>query len=206
MANMNRDFGKGTPGENHERVSLAGCLLAAHPSVGEPLFAKAVCLVVEHTQDSTVGIMLNRPLAIDPNPFWSSLFQGAPQPQPTAVQGHFNFGGPHNGPILAIHNDSQLAEGGNSQGVYLSAQVETLQKLAVLGPEHLRWFIGNATWPKTELEQQVIAGMWYVVPAMPQIVFAEEAKMWPEAIQWVGQSVLASFPGVNHFPTSPSAN
>lgn len=188
-----------------ERVSLAGCLLAAHLDVTEELFSKGVCLIVEHTEDATVGIMLNRPLAIDPSPVWRSLFLG----EPTVEMGqavHFNFGGPKNGPIVAIHSDSTLAEGGNSEGVYVSAQVETLQKLAATAPEHLRWFIGHAIWKKSELEQEIVDGKWYVVPAIPQIVFAPESQMWPEAVRFVSNSVIASFSGVDHFPSSPLVN
>lgn len=188
-----------------ERVSLAGCLLAAHLDVADPIFSKGVCLIVEHTEKATVGIMLNRPLAMDPNPLWRSLFEGETTAE-MGVAGHFNFGGPQNGPIVAIHNDSALAEGGNSQGVYVSAQAETLQKLATTAPEHLRWFIGHAVWGKSQLEQEIVDGKWYVVPAIPQIVFAEESQMWPEAIRFVSNSVIASMPGVDHFPANPLMN
>jgi putative transcriptional regulator len=188
-----------------ERVSLAGCLLAARVDVDNPMFSKGVCLIVEHTEKGTVGIMLNRPLAIDPTPVWKTLFQGEVSKANDCV-GHFNFGGPENGPIVAIHNDSQLADGGNSQGVYVSAQAESLQKLATTAPEHLRWFIGHAEWGKSELEQEIVDGKWYVVPAIPQIVFAEESQMWPTAIRFEANSVISTFPGVDHFPSNPSMN
>jgi putative transcriptional regulator len=193
-------------GKSHEeRVSLAGCLLAAHADMDNPMFSKGVCLIVEHTEKGTVGIMLNRPLAIDPTPVWKTLLQGEVS-ESSELVGHFNFGGPENGPIVAIHNDSQLADGGNSQGVYVSAQAESLQKLATTAPEHLRWFIGHAEWGKSELEREIVDGKWYVVPAIPQIVFAEESQMWPTAIRFEANSVISTFPGVDHFPPSPSMN
>lgn len=196
-----------TPGENAKpsRVSLAGCLLASHPAVADSLFAHGVCLIVEQTDTATVGIMLNRPMAIDPHPFWNSLFQGAAPTDHPPLK-HFNFGGPKNGPIVAIHNHSELAEGGNGQGVYVSAQVETLQKLAQAEPEHLRWIIGHATWGKSELEREIVDGKWLVVPAIPQIVFSDESQMWPAAIRWMGRSVIGSFEGVDHFPPTPISN
>lgn len=188
-----------------ERVSLAGCLLAARLDIEHPMFSKGVCLIVEHTEKGSVGIMLNRPLAIDPAPVWKTLFQGEASKVSERV-GHFNFGGPENGPIVAIHSDSQLADGGNSQGVYVSAQTESLQKLATTAPEHLRWFIGHAEWGKSELEQEIVDGKWYVVPAIPQIVFAEESQMWPTAIRFEANSVISTFPGVDRFPSHPSMN
>lgn len=188
-----------------ERVSLAGCLLAAHVDMEDPLFRNGVCLIVEHTEKGTVGIMLNRPLAMDPTPVWKTLFQSESS-EGNALSGHFNFGGPENGPIVAIHSDSTLAEGGNSQGVYVSAQAESLQKLATTAPEHLRWFIGHAQWGRSELEREIVAGKWYVVPAIPQIVFADESQMWPTAIRFEANSVIATFPGVDHFPPHPGWN
>jgi putative transcriptional regulator len=165
---------------------------------------RTVCLIVEHTAEHAVGIVLNRPMAVDPRPFWGQLFEGEKQPERSAD--HFNFGGPKNGPILAIHSDSSLAEGGNNQGVYLSAQVDTLKKLAVMTPDHLRWFIGHVNWDAGQLEGQILSGSWHVVPAFSELVFANESGMWKQAIEWVGRSVLSEMTGVQQFPASPSLN
>jgi putative transcriptional regulator len=196
-------FPHGVP--QSERVSLAGCVLAAHADMSDSFFRQGVCLIVEHTDEATVGIMLNRPLAMDPAPLWKTLFEGEAAVK-TAAVGHFHFGGPRNGPLVAIHNDANLADGGNSQGVYVSAQAESLQKLAATAPEHLHWYIGQAVWGKSQLEQQIVDGKWYVVPALPGIVFAEESHMWSEAIRFAANSVIASLPGVDHFPARPWMN
>ncbi|MBM3963508.1 MAG: YqgE/AlgH family protein [Planctomycetes bacterium] len=206
---MSRITSKTIQSDTLERVSLAGCILAAAPSVKDPLFANAVCLIVEHSDESTVGIMLNRPMAIDPKSVFGALLgsresQGVDFAQLPSF--HFNFGGPQNGPIVALHNDSTLAEGGNDHGVYMSAQADTLKKLASLTPEYLRWFIGHATWSKSQLEQEIVAGEWHVMPAIPQLVFADENMMWTHAMEWIGRSVIATFPGVTHFPITPLAN
>jgi putative transcriptional regulator len=201
---MNRIPSKTKSNEPAKRVSLAGCLLAARPNLQDPLFAQSVCLILEQSDEGTVGVVLNRRMLVDPKPMLSFLLDGTDTPVPT--EPHFNFGGPNNGPILAIHNDSTLAEGGNENGVYLSAQVETLKKLVLLSPEHLRWYIGHATWAKSQLEKEIVAGDWYVIPAIPQIVFAEESQMWPQSIEWYGRSIVATFPGVAHFPMNPLLN
>jgi putative transcriptional regulator len=204
MSAMNRIPSKPNNSAPAERVSLAGCVLAASPHHQDPLSAKSVCLIVEHTDEATVGVMLNRRMLVDPKPMLSFLLDGAEAETP--VEPHFNFGGPVQGPILAIHNDSSLAEGGNDHGVYLSAQVETLKKLALMTPEHLRWYIGHATWGHSQLEKEIVAGDWLVIPAIPQIVFSEEGNMWSNAIEWYARSILVTFPGVTHFPVSPMVN
>ena len=203
----NNSFGSASPVPlpKSDRVSLAGCLLAAHLDMSDPMFRQGVCLIVEQTDEATVGIMLNRPLSIDPSPLWKSLFEGGPAME-SGVVGDFHFGGPQKGPIVAIHNDSKHADGGNSQGVYVSAQAESLQKLATTAPQYLRWYIGHAVWSKSQLEQEIVDGKWYVVPAIPKIVFAEESQMWLEAVRFSANSVIGTVPGIDHLPSNPRVN
>jgi len=136
----------GEPSEQNAGGLLTGCVLASSPSFSDPDLDHSVCLIIEQNDEVTVGVFLNRPIMVDPKPFWNLLMDEGTIEAKSG--GHFNFGGPNNGPILAIHSNSELAEGGNDQGVYLSAQAEILKKLAVVESEHLRWVIGNATWEK----------------------------------------------------------
>ena len=189
-----------------EKVLLTGSVLVSSPWVQDPNIASGVCLIVEHTDKGAVGVFLNRPMVMDPKPLLNFLFEGEVVAAAGTGMSHFNFGGPNNGPILAIHNESALAEGGNDHGVYLSAQVETLRQLAQSSPEHLRWFIGHATWGKLKLEQEIVSENWLLLPAVPQIVFEQEESMWKRALEFYGDSVLASFPGVGKVPSQTAYN
>ena len=190
--------------EDQPRISLAGYLLVASPGIKDPVFERSVCIIVEHTKERTIGIMLNRPLAIDTSALWEQLLEGAAKPA-NAVS-HLNFGGPQNGPVLAIHDNEHLAEGGNSQGVYLSAQTETLKKLAQVTPEHCRLFIGHAVWSFLQLETEVVDGQWHVLPAIPELVFSDENTMWTRSIQVVGNNILQSAQGVSSLMEQPYLN
>jgi putative transcriptional regulator len=190
---------------NSQKVLLTGSVLVSSPWVRDPNFANSVCLIVEHSDNGTVGVLLNRPMVMDPKPLLNFLFEGEVVGAASGMA-HFNFGGPNNGPILAIHNESALAEGGNDHGVYLSAQVETLRQLAQSSPEHLRWFIGHATWGKSQLEQEIVSENWLLLPAVPQIVFEQEESMWKRALEFYGDSVLAGFPGVEKVISKASLN
>ncbi len=200
---MNRQNKPETAKED-ERVSLAGYLLVASPEMADPVFSHTVCLVVEHTAKHAIGVVLNKPMTLDPKPLWTELFQSGSKPEVTLS--HFNFGGPKSGPILAIHSDSSLAEGGNNQGVYLSAQVETLRKLASTTPAHMRWIIGHANWGPSQLETEIVDGAWRLVPATPNLVFANETEMWEDAIRWIGRSIIHDITGIENFPSSPMLN
>jgi putative transcriptional regulator len=201
---MNRTFHSSNDGDAPPRVSLAGYLLIAAPHVQDPVFAKSVCMIVEHSEEQTIGILLNRPLAIDIEPLWEQLLEGAEKP--TKALAHVNFGGPQSGPVLAIHDSEQLAEGGNSQGVYLSAQAETLKKIALSAPDHCRLFVGHAVWQPSQLETEIVAGNWHVLPAIPALVFAEEQAMWARGIQAVGNGIILEATGLSSLMQQPGLN
>ena len=201
---MNRTPKIPNSGEEATRISLAGFLLVAAPCVQDPVFARSVCMIVEHSNERTIGIMLNRPLAIDTESLWVQLLEG--EAKPANAVSHLNFGGPQNGPVLAIHDNAQLAEGGNSQGVYLSAQTESLKKIAQITPDHCRLFIGHAVWKLSQLETEIVNGDWHVLPAIPELVFADEHSMWGKGIHAVGNSILQSATGLPSLMLQPSLN
>jgi putative transcriptional regulator len=201
---MNRTLTPSNSGESDPRISLAGFLMVAAPSVQDPVFSKSVCMIVEHSDEQTIGILLNRPLEIDTEPLWEQLFEGATMP--TKAVSHVNFGGPQSGPVLAIHDSKQLADGGNNQGVYLSAQAETLKKIALATPNHCRLFVGHAVWKPSQLETEIVRGDWHVLPAIPEMVFADEASMWGRGIQAVGNGIILQATGLSAVMQQPSLN
>lgn len=202
---MNRLPGGSKGDESAEGGLLTGCVLASSPSYMDSDLDRSVCLIIEQTEDATIGVFLNRPMDVDPKPLWNLLMMDGGTLE-AVRQGHFNFGGPNNGPILAIHSDSQHAEAGNELGVYLSAQTETLKKLVHGAPEHLRWFIGNASWEKGELEREIVDGRWVLVPTSPSIVFADENRMWSGAMEIYGNGLLKGIIGGRAFPVDPRSN
>jgi putative transcriptional regulator len=201
---MTRNFNELSDGDGIPRVSLAGFLLVAAPGVQDPVFSRSVCMIVEHSDEHTIGIMLNKPLAIDTKLLWSQLLDGVEKP--VNLLGHVNFGGPTNGPVLAIHDNKQLAEGGNDQGIYLSAQAETLKKIAQDSPDHCRIFVGHSVWSVSQLETEIVDGKWHILPAVPELVFADEQSMWSHGIRSVGNEIILSATGLKSLMHQPYLN
>ncbi|MXX63582.1 MAG: hypothetical protein F4Z36_00625, partial [Acidimicrobiia bacterium] len=50
---------------SEEFESLAGQLLVAMPGMLDPNFARTVVLMIEHSQEGAVGLVLNRPSGAD---------------------------------------------------------------------------------------------------------------------------------------------
>src|SRR3984957_20982710 len=50
------------PLEHSDTTSLAGQLLIATPTIGDPRFAHTVILMVRHDKEGALGIVINRPV------------------------------------------------------------------------------------------------------------------------------------------------
>ena len=188
----------------HLPMSLTGVLLVATPRLTDDIFGRSVCLVLEHVPDHSVGVVLNRPFAIDVAPLWQELTSGLSKtasPPP-----HLHFGGPVSGPVVAIHDRESLAEAGNGNGVYLAAQVENLKKLVLIPPEHYRLFVGHAAWKSGQLEQEIRDGFWYPLPADPELVFGSDFDMWQQGMRRVGNYMMQSVLGLDNMPKNSSDN
>ena len=200
---MNRIPDRNDKSEQSRRLKLTGALLVAAPMLSDPLFGRSVCLVLEHGEDGTVGLVLNRSFSSDVKGLWDQLTEGESAAEPP---NHLNFGGPVSGPVLAIHDQEPLAEGGNGEGVYVAAQVENLKKLTAIAPEHYRLFVGHAAWKPGQLQAEIDSGYWYPIASSSELVFAHESDMWAIGIRTVGQAVVTSIVGQERMPANPLLN
>ncbi len=91
-------------------------------------------------------------------------------------------------------------------GVYLAAQVDTLKKLVYIAPEHYRLVVGHAAWEANQLVEQIKAGLWYVLPASPELVFSADEEMWTRGIRRAGTLILQHLTGAKHVPENPLLN
>ncbi len=183
-------------------LSFAGNLLVASPKLADPLFGRAVCLMMQQTPEAVAGVVLNRPVVSDVEPIWKQLTAGSSKT--AEPPRHLHCGGPVSGPIVAVHDQETLADIGNGQGIYVAAQVETLKQLVYVAPEHYRLFVGHSMWTPSQLEQEIAQGLWYVLPATPELVFASVDEMWGRSMRRVGNLVMQYVTGSNASHSMPS--
>ena len=185
-------------------LNLAGYLLVAAPDWEHALFGRAVCMVMHHSPQGAVGVVLNRHLPLPAEELWSKL---APhQPLPSGPRLH--FGGPQAGPVVALHNRQELAEYTSVEGVYLAAQVKNLQQLVASSNRatQVKIIIGQADWGAGQLEQEFLAGKWLPLPVSPAVVFADDSEMWGRAMFGVGDVFVANVTGARVRPTDILTN
>lgn len=172
---------------------LRGKLLVATPGMQDPNFDRTVLLVVEHTPDGALGVVLNRPSGLevaDPLPTWGDLaaepgvvFVGGPvSPDAALVIGHVVD--------PAFHRWAPIVD---EVGV-LDVGIDPTD----LGDrvDAVRIFAGYAGWSPGQLEGEIDAGAWFVTEALPHDVLAvDPVGLWADVLHRAGEaSLLASHP------------
>ncbi len=165
-------------------ASLAGQLLVASPSIGDPRFAGTVILMVRHDKDGAFGIVVNRPIGERPLAAILEIigekdatvagtvriFAGGP------VQPEIGFvihGGDYQGPGTIEIND-RLA---------VTANREILRDIGHgKGPAQSLIAFGYAGWAPGQLEGELARRDWAIAPGEPKLIFDEDRdKVWDAA-------------------------
>lgn len=183
-------------------MSFVGSLLVATPSLTDPHFEHTVILVLTNGDDGSVGVVLNRRTEITvPSvlPAWTelaappkALFEGGPvQPDAAICVGLARTGVERAERVIVVHD--------NLVTVDLDSDVEA----TALSLRHVRVFSGYAGWSTGQLESEVEAGGWIVVPMLPADAFAADPDgLWAAVLQRQG----GLMPAVVNYPPDPSLN
>jgi putative transcriptional regulator len=162
----------------------AGRLLVASPSLLDPNFVRTVVLLLDHDEEGTLGVVLNRPttvLVASVLPGWADTVDDPPV---------LFDGGP-------VSGDSALAvacvpEVGREDPVGFrrlfgpTGMVDLDTPLEVLAPAmtRMRIFAGYAGWGGGQLDAELEEGSWYVVGAETADIFAESpADLWRQVLR-----------------------
>ncbi len=183
--------------------SLQGHLLIASPQLADPNFARAVVLLIRHTEEGALGVIINRPTGKTVGELWRDVGQSeCENPQPVYL------GGPVSGPLIALHGTKLLAEITVLPEVFVAASKENLDQL-VQGQDHrFKVCVGNAGWSAGQLESEMEAGGWLTLPATAEFVFYDEEDLWERTCKQSGRSILQSMLHLDakQLPDDPSVN
>jgi putative transcriptional regulator len=177
--------------------SARGQLLIAGPTLLDPNFWRTVVLVVEHSEEGALGLVLNRPSETtvgDAVPELKELidedelvFIGGPV-QPAAVIVLARFEDPDDSVLLSFDDVGVL--GANSES-------ETA------GVIEARAFVGHAGWGSGQLDAELERGDWILEPAALQDAFSSDPRaLWGSVLTRKG----GSYALVARMPPDPSWN
>jgi putative transcriptional regulator len=169
-----------------QNARLAGQLLVATPDLEGPTFTRTVIYMVRHdARTGAMGLVVNRHLGEVP---MAVLLKQSGLPSEGAKGSvRLHVGGPVEATrIVVLHTDDYAGPDTVkvANGVAITSDPSILQSIAEgKGPRRARFTLGYAGWAPGQLEAEMEAGYWIVVPSDAAIVFddANETK-WDRAM------------------------
>jgi putative transcriptional regulator len=165
--------------------SAAGQLLIATSALRGPPFEHTVILVVQHNKDGALGIVINRPTEERTIANLLDAF-GA---DAGGVDGKVRvyLGGPVDPQIGFIlhstdyHSDDDVDIDGR---VALTSGPEILRDIGLgKGPRQSLVAFGYAGWGPSQLDDELLKGIWTTVPEDPALVFDDDrTRVWTDAL------------------------
>ncbi len=178
--------------------SARGQLLIAGPGLLDPNFWRTVVLIVEHSDEGALGLVLNRPSETTVGEAVSELEQlldvddplyvGGPV-QPSALIVLAEFEQPEEAALIAFDDIGVLASGA--------------QEDPALSVRRGRAFVGHAGWGPGQLDDEVDRGDWILEPALRDDAFTHTpTDLWSTVLTRKG----GSYALVARMPPDPSVN
>lgn len=180
--------------------SLAGHFLVANPQLSDPNFARTVVLMIEHTPDGALGLVVNRPTSKTVGDLLSEV--GAP----ADCRKLLYIGGPVPGPLMSLHSHRQWAEIEVLPGVYLSAKRDHIDQLIRTDDPSIKVFVGHSGWGPGQLDREMTEGAWLTLAAQPDIVFSPDPEVWNLVCRQIGREFYRQVLGIRGFPPDATLN
>ena len=172
------------PAETPAQVSLAGQLLIASPSMGDPRFDRTVILMVKHDQNGAFGIVINRPIEERP---WADLLEMLGEKDTTvAGKARIFAGGPVQPEIGFVIHSADYQRPGTiaiDGRVAMTSSRDIVRDIAnSKGPTKSLIAFGYAGWAPGQLEGELARRAWSTAPADLRLIFDEDReKVWDAA-------------------------
>jgi putative transcriptional regulator len=157
-------------------VTLRARLLVATPMLDDPNFDRTVVLMLEHTDEGALGVVLNRPSETPVEgavPGWdrfvtdpSVVFVGGPVSRTAVIclARAVGIDAEVWSPVLGPVGTLDLSRDPDEIGTDVQA---------------IRLFAGYAGWDGGQLEDEIASGAWFVVDALPDdALSADPDELW----------------------------
>jgi putative AlgH/UPF0301 family transcriptional regulator len=180
---------------SHARDLATGKILVARRSLVDPSFAETVILLVQHDEDGTAGLIINRQTKIP----LSKL-----SPEMDSAKGRTDrlyHGGPvEPAGIMALLRSRTKPEDAKAvvEDVYVISSKAALEKTVASGAaaSTFRIYLGYAGWDAGQLAWELKMDAWDVLPANPGIVFDPHPEtLWPRLAEEESMQLVFWNPG-----------
>ncbi len=184
--------------------NLKGQFLISAKHLQDPNFYKTVVLLIEHGDNGAMGLVVNRPSAVNVSHALSGHLEIPEVEDPVFIGGPVEPGG-----LIVLHDRADLAQSDPViPGIFVPSSASDFEEVireATENPKHtsFRVYSGCAGWSPGQLEGELHRGDWYLLPATRDMVFEDDPyTLWEETLK----RVAAVIPGTDHGPDHPERN
>ncbi len=179
-----------------------GNLLVASPYLPDPNFYRSIVLIVEHSDEGALGLILNRPGNQLLRDVWQDVCEKG------CVSGQYlDIGGPVSGPLMALHSHPELEGLEVVSRVMFSPEQIVLEALVDQEQHAYRIFGGYAGWGEGQLEHEMKTGGWLTTAATWRYVFERDHEsLWQDVVNTIGASITQEMLNIRRAPIDPRSN
>jgi len=175
----------GAGGRAEESSSLAGQLLIAAPTMGDPRFIHSVILLIHHDASGAFGIILNRPTE---ERTIEGLLDAAGDHE-NGVEGSLQVfvGGPVQPELGFVVHSSDYRDAATltvGSAVAMTADKQILRDIGHhKGPKKVLFAFGYSGWGPGQLEGEIARHDWFTATGDPKLIFDDErGNLWDDAM------------------------
>lgn len=177
-----------------------GKILISEPFLRDENFTRSVVLLIDHTEEGSMGIIMNKALPLLVNDVVKEfkylddipLYMGGPVGTDTLFYLH------------TLPNVKGAIALGN--GMYLNGDFMEIKKYILQGNPiegNIRFFLGYSGWEHEQLKHEIEENTWMIGNAEQAILLSDSIKsMWHNALGSLGRKYEAW----SRFPLTPSLN
>jgi putative transcriptional regulator len=166
--------------------SLAGQVLIAAPTIGDPRFYHSVILLIRDDKDGALGIVINRPVG---ERSIAALLK-ATGASSNGVEGSLQVfaGGPVEPQLGFVIHTADYRRAGTLEvdgRVAMTANPQILEDIGHHhGPKESLFAFGYAGWGPGQLAAEMARHDWFTTPEEPKLIFDDDrAGLWSEAME-----------------------
>lgn len=187
--------------ETNNVMPARGKVLISEPFLRDEIFGRSVILLVDHTLDGTMGLVLNKPLPIHLNDLLHDFCNIKTIP--------IYKGGPlSNDTLFYLHTLKEIPDSlPIGKGFYLNGDFEAIKQFILEGNSlegKIRFFLGYSGWEYEQLHQEIKENTWLIGKEDIPSVMNEEGSplLWKKALIKLG----TKYEIWSRFPLIPTMN
>ncbi len=171
-----------------------GRILISEPFLMDNYFKRSIVLITEHSEEGTVGFVLNKPVNMKVNEIVADF------PKLDAM---VSLGGPvQTNTLHYIHTLGDIIPGSIKvlDQIYWGGEFEVIKRLldsGSLNSSNIRFFLGYSGWQAHQLEDEMAENAWVVAELSAQEIIAPMNRhFWNKTLNNLGKKyqMWANFP------------